>query len=57
MNINFVERGMAYPDFNRFFISLQPNQSSEQKTPTAARNDQAIARLSIKLMWIKIFAV
>jgi len=22
MNVNFVERGMAYPDFNRFFISL-----------------------------------
>jgi len=22
MNVNFVERGMAYPDFNTFFFSL-----------------------------------
>ena len=41
--------------FNR---RLQPNQSSEYKiTPTAARNVQSIARLSPKLVWLKIFAV
>ena len=36
---------------------FQLHQSSEQITPTAARNLQSIACLSPKLMWLKIFAV
>ena len=55
--LEFYRAGNAISRLQQIFVSLKPHQSSDQITPTAARNVYSIARLSPQMMWLKHFAV